>query len=695
MRKIYWKPEGKAKWKLIRAKNTDLEDAISKGAKYKTVAQFTLDDNGKPSCYFGPLYFDLDAKNMVDAIADARTLIKKLEENFKYPKGAAKIYLSGGRGFHIELPAVTFGAENGDPNLPGIFKLIAEDFHLPSIDLKVYNLGEGRMWRLPNLKRGNGCYKVPLTVEELFKLKVTELVELTKSPRQDFNHKDPIEFPVCDALKAEFLRKKEEYYWQKENSKYAATPSSKIQTNFKSTLPSCIRAVLNIENLENTSGTNFNALGTSMASFYVSANIKSSVFLEDMDSFCDLNFHDSKHYQSFEAKQKHLAEQFVWVSKNPRYFFSCGMTKSQRNNKVISFTCEKCPLDETVKNKKTSSDNAYTLIDANELLKLHVDRLDPIIEEIVPSRAIIIISGDTGVGKSLLVHSLSISVALGMDEFLGFRIRKPHEVLYVNLELNMEYVKDRHKKLTDHIFQNIPINSPFRDRLDNLKINKIDKNTILFESQWDRITTTLKMADPPFDLVVIDNLYASTNEDEEKNYRLKPLLGKINQVRHDHECSIILVTHHSKRHTEDKSIQLRMIRGGSTLVNFADVVIQMAKSNLVEGLRLFKLTKERGGGSFEDIPLGIFLNPDTLWFKNTGVIDSEFLHMSPPGKSDMQTALDAMDDTFESKAFVEYVIKELNKSQRTAKYWMKKLADRHQIKHLRWGKYEKVTHDMV
>jgi len=689
---VYWKGEEASKWKKIRANKAEIEKAKTRGAKYITIAQFTEDSDGNPSQYYAPLYFDFDAEDIEDAINDVQSLMNTLKDELGYPINVAKIFLTGGRGLHVELPSYSFGSEDGDPNLPHIYKAMAESFGLKTMDKNVYSQRSGRMWRAVNLKRSNGNYKIPISVKELLELKVSELVALTKSPRPDFKYSDSSNYPVCEALKAKFLQKKHEYYWRKDNSNFPAIPSSKIQKSFNGTLPACIQSVINAKDMQN-GVTNFNAMATLAACYYVPAGLKASIFLEDMEDFCENNFLDSKHYKDFAEKQQHLQNQYEYVSSNPQYKFSCGLLKSLRKNNIVSFNCKDCLVNETEKaQQKTKKNDSYTLIDANELLNIHVDRHDPIIEELVPARSIVTISGDTGVGKSLFVHSLCISVTLGLDEFLDFRIYKPRKVLYINLELNLEYLQDRHQKLINHIRNNLGISGPNLDRLDNLKINILDKDTHLFEFQWDRITTTLRCADPPFELVVIDNLYCASNADEEKNYQLKPLLGMINQLRHEFSCTFILVTHHTKRHFDDKILQLSMIRGGSTLPNFSDVVLQMTKSNLVEGLRIFKPTKERGGGRFEDIPIGIILNPKTLWFKNMGVIDNEIIHLGASGKSDMQKALDTMDEKFSTNEFEEYVTNKIKKSKRTAKYWLSKLTDRGQIRHIVWGKYEKVIH---
>lgn len=709
-RYIFWKSEGKSKWILIQAQKSKIEEAITGGARYATVAQFTLGKDDSPTCYFAPLYFDFDSERIEDAFSDVKKLLRILESDYKYQINTAKIYLTGGRGLHIELPATTFGAVNGDPNQPYIYKTIVEQWDLKTIDLTVYSQGKGRMWRLPNIKRTNGKYKVPISLDELLKLDLEDLIKLTLQPRLNFKFTDPKEFTECKTLKFEYDQQRDIFYAQRNLCKTNPVTENILKEHFNENLPVCIQSILNVKNLNNNVDANFNGIATLLTTYYVRSGLKVSALLEDSELFCDSNFLDSKHYNSFKSKQNHLTSQFRYVNSNSDYLFSCGLTKDLLNKKIIKFNCNNCPIKKLNNSKESKSSgaqdfnnefkksnrillknkNPYVLMNANDLLTMYVEKQDPIIEELVPNNAVITISGDTGVGKSLFVHALGEAVAVGLDQFLGFRISKPRKVLYLNYELNLQYLQERHTKLTEYIKNIFGDDNLLSSRLENLKINTFDPDTKLFESQWDRIEVTLAEENPPFDLVIVDNLYASTDEDEEKNYCLKPLLGKIDQLRKEFSCSFIIVTHHLKNQYDRNFISLRMIRGGSTLVNFSDIVLQIAKSNLVEGLRILKPTKERGGGKYEDIPIGIYLDAKTLWFKNTGVIEDEFSHLSPPVKLEIQVALEAMEEKFTTQDFIEYVEKNCNKSERTAKGWLRKLSDRKQIRHKCWGQYVKV-----
>src|ERR1700740_3654078 len=96
--------------------------------------------NGK--VFTDKLIFDLDSENLSQAQADAKELLFRLQNNGVNVEESAKIYFSGGKGFHIELPTIR---EFEPDELKAICSNIANG--LETFDPKVYNTN--RIFRLP------------------------------------------------------------------------------------------------------------------------------------------------------------------------------------------------------------------------------------------------------------------------------------------------------------------------------------------------------------------------------------------------------------------------------------------------------------------------------------------------------------------------------------------------------------------
>ena len=186
--------EGKEKWTM-----RDVEDAVhdTRTPMFSTVLKFDIDpsvvaDSGesvaKKVKYYGPMHFDLDNNDDINStLNQGRVLITKLHEDLGVPKSYIHCWLSGKKGIHVTVHQYVFGLKNPARLLPWAYKYVAEMFvrkyELADIDMSVYSLGCGRMWRNENVKRKCGTYKVPVTYDEMMHMTPERCSELVKEPR--------------------------------------------------------------------------------------------------------------------------------------------------------------------------------------------------------------------------------------------------------------------------------------------------------------------------------------------------------------------------------------------------------------------------------------------------------------------------------------------------------------------------------
>lgn len=149
--------------------------------------------DGKPSAegYTGNFYcryiwFDMDNDNLEKSLEDTRKLYIKLL-HYGLTADHIQVYFSGGKGFHVAIPAELFGGFEPSNDLPyqirDIAREIAGDFE--SFDTSIYN--PNRYFRLPNSRHDkSGLYKVAITEEELLQLKIQGIIDIAKYPRTDF-----------------------------------------------------------------------------------------------------------------------------------------------------------------------------------------------------------------------------------------------------------------------------------------------------------------------------------------------------------------------------------------------------------------------------------------------------------------------------------------------------------------------------
>ncbi len=685
---IYCKPQRKnGQWERIPAVGSALERAITSGAHYATIAQFTIGTDGNPERYYAPLYLDFDGNSISEALDDAIAFIHYLESEFGYPVEALRIFLTGGRGVHIEIPAVTFGADGGDPNLIHIYKTIIEALPYKTLDRLIYNQKKGRMWRLPNLQRTNGHYKVPVSNQEFMNLPHKELWALTEKPRFDFQFNSPEDYPVCEDLKLEFEMRKHQYYEKVLNQTTDLVDNADLKKFFIDELPECMKAILNTAGLSNSDDTNFNLIALTFARFYCDAGFSESNLLEDSEEFCAVNFTDSAHYPDLGAKLQHLQTLYRYVaSHSPEHTFSCGFPKKLRNDGLIQFACDRCPVNrakhDAPRAGKGRSAQPFELESGLALIDREFVRTEPLIQEIIGANKKILLAASDNVGKSLLAQQAAIALAVGLDKFLFFEIPKPRRVLYLNFEMSDEQFHERHRLLCS------VLSADEKTRLDNFYYNTFQGTRSLFQDNWRRIRSTAEN-NPPFDLIIIDNLYACTGADDESNKELKPLLREIFAIADLHEVTILLNTH-DKKHPPDTMMSKNLIRGGSTIANSMDVILQMGMSLKSPGLRLMKITKNRDCSPNLQKTFGLKLDPGTLWFSSIGAVQ-EAAHLRFPEPLKGLELLSKMEDVFKTETWIKAVNSNFEKSRRTAFNWLEGLTDAGFVRFKTYGFHEKVS----
>ena len=185
----YFHSIGKTAWLPILAKDLDARLASDNPPEFRTVSGIigNLDAEMPEGGWrtLAPMYFDIDAADIADAIAALRKLLGKFRDT-GLDLGMCRIFASGVKGFHVEIPMACFMASIPAEGIVGLhkaYKEIAYALWVDDLDSKIYSGRSGRMWRVPNRQRSGGTYKVPLTVDEALNMTAESYAELVSAPR--------------------------------------------------------------------------------------------------------------------------------------------------------------------------------------------------------------------------------------------------------------------------------------------------------------------------------------------------------------------------------------------------------------------------------------------------------------------------------------------------------------------------------
>lgn len=133
--------------------------------------------------FAGAFYVDIDGGDTGEAIQAFQTVLAKLEA-LGLDLMSVRLFASGYKGFHAEVPAACFMAEPSPvQGLPRVFKEMALELYVDGLDLRVYSGGRGRLWRVANIRRDNGLHKVPVAPGEVRAMTAERYAELCSEPR--------------------------------------------------------------------------------------------------------------------------------------------------------------------------------------------------------------------------------------------------------------------------------------------------------------------------------------------------------------------------------------------------------------------------------------------------------------------------------------------------------------------------------
>ena len=328
------------------------------------------------------------------------------------------------------------------------------------------------------------------------------------------------------------------------------------------------------------------------------------------------------------------------------------------------------------------------MIGLQELLEKSGGTHEFTIEPILPKSGITVLAGTEGSGKSLLCSQLALCIVSG-DQFLDFEMGSRRKVMIFNFELSDEEYARRvgrqYQKMAETI-NNIDTSLFFYKTYDGGA----------FSERWDSIENYCRLKDSRGAVVIVDNMYTSTERNLSDNSELRPVLKRIREISHEFGICFVLVGHHNKN-TQPEPININHIQGGKQLTMAADSVVQIAANVNDETVKCFKWTKSRySGSSLHNKPLKLTLDDDLLYTRR-GIIKSEISYFTSMSEKMEIQALKSFMDTrlpegseFYTQEFTTYIVETDNFSKvsiSTAKRWLKRLNEWNVIAKLAHGKY--------
>ena len=328
----YFYHTGKTHWLAAGAEALTKFLQSSNPPEFRTVLGVVGDyDENTPSHYTGPLYFDFDSDEIAEAVENFKAFLAKLRE-LEVDLYTCRLFASGGKGFHIEIPQAVFMAKSpagGVINIPYIFREIAHALYVNTLDLRVYSAKKGRMWRTPNRLRDNGCYKVPLTVNEALSITAETYFAFVAAPRP-FPPLEPPKFSAALALAYCTARDKVTNAGKLKRNRNPSKTAALLQARCKAVnaaLPTSLLA-LGAGLMKPREGAGFNQIAIQLCTAAHAMNMSEDDLVARCAGLIAHHEGDGKRYGTPSKREAAFRAMFRYTFDNPCYEFSVGGVRS-------------------------------------------------------------------------------------------------------------------------------------------------------------------------------------------------------------------------------------------------------------------------------------------------------------------------------------------------------------------------------
>ena len=292
-------------------------------------------------------------------------------------------------------------------------------------------------------------------------------------------------------------------------------------------------------------------------------------------------------------------------------------------------------------------------------------KTESIIEYMVDSNQVAVIGGDTGCKKSWVALQSMLSVASGVPLFDAFEVKQMNTML---IQFENENYDIKERLATRLPYYDSRVGN--RDWRKNLNIQVVNAESEIFIDNWNKIEKTIAYNNFRDGLLLVDNMYTSTDKNIQENNELKDLLKFITKIRRTYNLTMILICHTNKHNAngEQKDLNGEQLQGGKTLINNVANVTMLHQSTLNIDLGIMKVCK--GGRSARNellnVPMRLHWDNDNCILRKGRIVNNIVPHFQSAKEKfefglvrDLQTCEEIMhNETFNREMLIRNLPKE-------------------------------------
>jgi RecA-family ATPase len=272
----------------------------------------------------------------------------------------------------------------------------------------------------------------------------------------------------------------------------------------------------------------------------------------------------------------------------------------------------------------TKENKGFKMLTGKAFLEAEFEQVEAIVKYIAYSQNITIIAGQTGAGKSTVALQMALSIASGIQLFEYFETKQT-KVMLIRFEGEDDDCQKVFRKMLPYFEEKTESMEWFNE---NILIKIMDKSDEDFVDNWVKIENALIENNFSDGVLIIDNMYTSTEVEIQKNDELKSLLRTLSNLKRQYRLTPILIAHPIKGVMQDKDLRVDQIQGGKILTNFVSSIVQMDMSTVSNDFRIMKITKagRSEANQLHNIPFKLNIDYDNHIFIKGAVINNIEMH---------------------------------------------------------------------
>lgn len=327
---FYQQTGGETKWvpalasereRIVRDKKPEFVTVLDVDNSFESELTLAELNAVKYTAPYG-FYADFDSSSIEEVLGQVRLWMVKLKSEFEFDETQGRYFFTGSKGVHIEIPLSVFTQKipaQGIPGLPYVFRELAMSMFVDTMDLRVYSGKRGRMWRVPNVQRQNGKYKVQVTFDELMLSTEEEYAAIVSSPRAPL----PVEPPTFNPrLGYAYSVASEKFAKEAKVRSKQKGQDDRALERFKGEWPDSTLTVMSGDMVRKDVG--WNQLVIQLSTLAQALGKGEDDLLEACAGLIENHKGDSDRYNTPRKREREMRNIFRYTDGNPAYSFSLG-----------------------------------------------------------------------------------------------------------------------------------------------------------------------------------------------------------------------------------------------------------------------------------------------------------------------------------------------------------------------------------